>query len=83
MSDVLFTSVSVDVSGKEIVTFASTSIAQTESRGAAVVAGQVFDLCTGKAVANASVTLSSPTTVGNAVTDTKGHFKIAAVGDGI
>jgi len=48
-----------------------------------VVAGQVFDLCTGKAVANASVTLSSPTTVGNAVTDTKGHFKIAAVGDGI
>ena len=80
MSDVVFSSMITD-SGVDTLTFGWTSIAQTPTRGAATVAGQVFDLCSGKPVPNASVTLSSPSN-GNAVTDGKGRFKLTGIADG-
>jgi hypothetical protein len=81
MTDVLFTSFIVNPNSVETMTFQWTTIEQVPTRGAASVGGQVLDLCGGKPVANAAVTLTSSGTP-SAVTDAKGRFTLTGISDG-
>ncbi len=82
MTDVVFSSFQVS-SDTETDTFHWTAMTQAQSRGSASVAGQAVDLCSGRPVGAASVTLGSADIedVGT-VTDARGHFKLTGLADG-
>jgi hypothetical protein len=82
MSDVLFTSLVVNGTN-ESATFRWTTIAQSQSIATVRVGGKVIDLCTGKPIVGASVTLTSPpSSSASGASDPHGRFKVAGLVNG-